>query len=72
MARKEVLSLEDLHNPNKIKSFIHINGARMITFGKQGFQEYPKSIELWEQLSDGRLVLVKRWHKKSVAFFETH
>ena len=64
-------NLSDLHNPDNIVGIIHKNGDNYIPYVKQAFQEYLKSIELWEQLPDNRLRLVKRWHKKSIVFFQT-
>lgn len=63
------LELKDLFNPNKINGFIHKDGYKVIAINEnQGFQEYPKSIELWEKLEDGRLLRIQRWLKKSILF----
>ena len=64
-------SLDDLHNPNNINGFLHINGTFIYAneSKNQRFQEYPGSIELWQLLDDGRLVRLQRWLKKSTLFF---
>lgn len=62
------MGIKDLFNPNNITSVLHNNGIHYVLGDKQGFQEYPKSIELWAELEDGRLFRYKRWLKKSIAF----
>jgi hypothetical protein len=60
------LNLADLYNPNNISAVL-INNTGVVEAGKnQGFQEYPKSVELWEKMEDGRLLRVKRWLSKSI------
>jgi hypothetical protein len=61
-------TISELHNPNNIIGFLHVNGNEYKLNNNQGFQEYPRSLELWEKLPDGRLVLLKRWYKKSICF----
>lgn len=58
--------LSDLYNPKGIRGFDHKNGIRYVAGLDQNFQEYPKSIELWQEMTDGRIMLVKRWHKASI------
>lgn len=61
--------LTDLHNPKEIKAVLLTNGNFVEVSENQGWQEYPKSIELWEKLEDGRLLRVKRWLSKSIVAF---
>ncbi len=60
------LTLNDLHNPNNITGILLKNNDFIQADINQGFQEYPKSIELWEKLTDGRLLRVRRWLEKSI------
>jgi hypothetical protein len=64
----EELKLSDLYNPRGIVELFHLKKQVWIvpTPEKQGFQEYPGSVELWEKLDDGRLLRVQRWLKTSV------
>ena len=60
------MDLKDLHNPNEVTEIFHLKKQHWITPGEnQGWQEYPKSVELW-QFDGGRLMRVKRWLKKSI------
>ena len=64
--------LNELHNPNNIEGILLWNRGKSKEIGKaenQRFQEYPKSVELWELLKDGRLLRVQRWLKKSITHF---
>jgi len=61
--------LKDLHNPNNIVAFTHKSGVWYVKEDNQAFQEYPKCIELWQEMDGGRIMRVHRWHKKSVMFF---
>ncbi len=65
------LELSDLHNPEEIIGFLHKNNNFYEAGENQAFQDYPKSLELWGKLKDGRLMLVKRWYKKSILFINT-
>ena len=63
---------EQLFNPNNIEGILIWKSGRSIEIAKgenQAFQEYPKSVELWEQLPDGRILRVQRWLKKTVTHF---
>lgn len=64
----EYLNLTDLHNPNKIMGVWHSMKGVIMSTKNQSFQEYPKTIELWEKLDDGRLLRVDRYFKKSLAW----
>ena len=66
---KNELELTDLYNPKEIKAVLLTNGNFVEATENQGWQEYPKSIELWEKLEDGRLLRVKRWLSKSIVAF---
>lgn len=64
--------LSQLHNPKKIEGILLWNNGKPLEIGKdenQAFQEYPKSIELWQEVSGGRITRVKRWLKKSITHF---
>ncbi len=61
-----MITLKDLHNPNKITSVLINNTGHVILGENQAFQTYPKCIELWQQLPDGRLFRVHRWNQKSI------
>lgn len=66
------MTLQDLNNPKKIEGILLWNSGKPIEIGKnenQSFQEYPKSIELWQQLENGNLTRVQRWLKKSITHF---
>ena len=66
------MTLQDLNNPKNIEGILLWNNGKPIEIGKdenQSFQEYPKSIELWQQLENGNLTRVQRWLKKSVTHF---
>ena len=63
------LELSDLYNPRNIKAIYVVNKKQceiICADDDQGFQEYPRSFELWQKLSDGRLLRVQRWLKKSI------
>jgi len=60
-----MLSLKDLYNPNGITAIQLSNGTIIELAERQGFQEYPKSIELWEMYNN-RLMRVQRWLSKSI------
>lgn len=61
------LELTNLHNPNGITGILHKNdGYVVIDSDDQGFQELPKSVELWQKMGDGRLLRVKRWLDKCI------
>ena len=65
-------NLQQLNNPKNIDGILLWNKGKCIEIGKdenQAFQEYPKSIELWQQLESGNLIRVQRWLKKSVTHF---
>lgn len=71
------MTLKDLYNPNKITGIFprydtraKFNWPVTDLDESQAFQEYPKLIELWEQLPDGRLLIVKRWRKSSIYAIE--
>ena len=66
---KYELELKDLHNPKQIEAVLFTNGDLVEASDNQGWQEYPKSVELWEMLEDGRLMRVKRWLSKSIVAF---
>jgi len=66
---KNELELTDLHNPKQIEAVLFTDGNLVETSENQGWQEYPKSIELWEKLEDGRLLRVKRWLSKSIVAY---
>ena len=60
------MDLTNLHNPDKITGVL-IKDVGLVKAGEfQGFQTYPKSVELWEQLIDGRLFRLRRWLSKSI------
>ena len=66
------MNLQDLNNPKNIEGILLWNNGKPVEIGKdenQSFQEYPKSIELWQQLENGNLTRVQRWLKKSVTHF---
>lgn len=61
------LMLSDLRNPRGVRAIFHGKRGIWIERGdNQGFQEYPRSWELWEKLEDGRLLRVMRWLKRSI------
>ena len=59
-------TIKELHNPEKITGVLLKNGDFLTIGDNQGFQTYPKSIELWERLKDGRLFRIQRWLNKSI------
>ena len=59
------LGLKNLYNPNKINGVLLKNGNFIKASEIQGFQTYPKSVELWEMV-DHRLMRVARWLSKSI------
>ena len=64
------LTFQELHNPRQIHAIFHLRKqCYIVPSENQAFQEYPGSIELWEQLEDGRLMRVQRWLKRSVLFY---
>jgi len=64
------MTLDDLQNPNRIVEVFHLKQQVWIAANAaQAFQEYPGSVELWEQLADGRLVRIQRWLKRSVMVY---
>jgi len=66
------MNFKDLNNPKNIEGILLWNNGKPTEIGKdenQCFQEYPKSIELWQQLENGNLIRVQRWLKKSVTHF---
>lgn len=65
------MNLSDLHNPKGIEGLLLWNNGNPVEIAKednQAFQEYPKSIELW-QIDKGLLRRIKRWRKKSITHF---
>ena len=62
------MTLKDLYNPNKITAiYLRDRTNAIVELNEdEGFQEYPRLIEIWQQLSDGRLFLLKRWRKSSI------
>ena len=60
------LQLSDLHNPDKITSILTTNSGYITACKDQGFQLYPKSVELWQKMEDGRLLRVRRWTSKTL------
>ena len=61
--------LTDLYNPKQIEAVLFKDGNYIEAYENQGWQEYPKSIELWEKLDDGRLFRLKRWLSKSIVAY---
>ena len=64
--------LDKLHNPKKIEGILLWNGGKPIEIGKaddQAFQEYPGSIELWQEFEGNRITRVQRWLKKSITHY---
>lgn len=62
----------NFNNPKNIDGLLLWNNGKPIEIGhneNQCFQEWPGSVELWEQLEDGRIMRVKRWLKKSITHF---
>lgn len=55
------LTLSDLVNPEKVQSIMLNSGTVIELSSNQGFQVLDKTIELWEELEDGRLLRLKRW-----------
>ena len=61
------LTVADLHNPRKIVALFHLKRQVWIEAEPdQAFQEYPGSVELWQQMENGQLLRVQRWRKQSV------
>ena len=65
------LTLESLHNPANITEFLHKNGNTYALGENQAFQTYERDdhlsvLELWQQLTDGRLMKVQGWYRKSI------
>ena len=59
------LGLINLYNPDKVNGVLLKNGDFIQAGDLQGFQTYPKSVELWE-MCDHRLMRVARWLSKSI------
>jgi hypothetical protein len=47
-----------------------IIGIPMIRQNGQEFREYYKFIELWQKNEDGKMHLLKRWRKTSIAYIQ--
>ena len=60
------MTLNDLPNPNRVTALFHKNGHSIEMGEGQGWQEYPGSFELWQEIGDGRILRVQRWLKKSI------
>jgi len=64
------LNISDLYNPNKISAVLVYKKNEFIEAADdQGFQEYPRTVELWQKIDDGRLLKVAAWRKTSVAMY---
>ena len=64
------LTLQDLHNPKKITRLFHFKRQHWIVKADdQGWQEYPRSVELWQKMDDGKLIRIQRWLKTSVGVY---
>jgi len=62
------MGIEELYNPSGIQKIIIKKTGNIVECREnQGFQEYPKSIELWEDKLDGRIFRIQRWLKKSIS-----
>lgn len=66
------LKLSDLVNPQNIEGVLLWNRGNPLEIVKsevQAFQEYPKSVELWQELEGNRIVRIQRWLKKSITHY---
>ena len=60
------LTLTDLSNPNDIQELFHLNRQHWIGHDSdQAFQEMPKTVELWQRVDAG-IMMVQRWRKSTV------
>lgn len=62
-------TLKDLYNPNQIIGIIPKNFYPVTANKCLAFQEYPRSIEVWLQLPDGKLTKLRRWLKSSILYY---
>jgi hypothetical protein len=60
------MTLNDLYNPQNIIGFLHKNGQYFEIGKNQAIQEWPGSIELWQDMKNGTIQRVQRWLKKSI------
>jgi hypothetical protein len=60
------MNLSELYNPQKITCIALKKGTYVEPCDNQAFQEYPKSVELWQDMGNGCILRVQRWFKKSV------
>ena len=63
------LELLDLHNAENINAILTTREGFITAGYDQGFQIYPKRIELWQKLPDRRLLKVKGWTTSVIATY---
>jgi len=61
-------NLSELYNPNGIKGIWTAKMGFIVESENQSFQEFPKKVELWQMLEDGRLLKIGGWLKTSIPF----
>lgn len=65
------MTLNDLQNPQGIDRVFHLRNQHWILPSEnQGFQELPKTVQLWESFPDGRLICIHAWRKTTVMAFK--